>query len=61
MLNLMQLQAGQWLALKDGRTAEIVENIGDGIWVQVRFDGGDEAGELVHCEEVSGLARGTGD
>ncbi|KDC06936.1 (S)-2-haloacid dehalogenase domain protein, partial [Bordetella bronchiseptica E012] len=37
MLNLMQLQPGQLLALRDGRKGEVVENMGDGIWVQVRY------------------------
>ncbi|AWP73594.1 hypothetical protein [Bordetella bronchiseptica] len=62
MLNLMQLQPGQLLALRDGRKGEVVENMGDGIWVQVRWldqegrplEDGEE--ELVHCEEVAGLA-----
>lgn len=61
MLNFMQLTPGQKLRLKDGRTAEVLENIGDGIWVQVRFldESGpgeaDDDGELLHCEEASGL------
>jgi hypothetical protein len=63
VLNFMTLSAGQKLKLRDGRIGEVVENIGDGIWAQVRFagpdgayDAGDE-GELVHCEEVIGLAE----
>lgn len=64
ILNFMQLTPGQKLRLKDGRVAEVLENMGDGIWVQARFlepDGktriaaASEDGELVHCEEVSGL------
>mgnify|MGYP001549601533 FL=1 len=63
MLNLMQLKVGQKLQLRDGRLGEIVENFGDGIWVQLRFasengqtDLGDD-GELIHCEEIAGLAE----
>lgn len=61
MLNFMSLKPGQQLKLRDGRLAEVVENIGDGIWVQVRYAGpdasfdADDEGELLHCEEVSGL------
>jgi len=62
MLNFMKLTAGQRLLLKDGRRAEVLENVGDGIWVQVRFLAEDDSvdtndeGELLHCEEVAGLA-----
>ncbi|MDO8301459.1 hypothetical protein [Lacisediminimonas sp.] len=61
MLNLLELQAGDCVKLKTGATGEVTENIGDGIWVQVRFTSADSAHavgdeELVHCEEISGLA-----
>jgi len=62
MLNLMTVQVGQKLKLRDGRLAEVTSNMGDGIWLEVRFatpDGtfpDDAEGELLHCEEVSGLA-----
>jgi hypothetical protein len=62
MLNLMQLQSGQKLELRNGAIGEIVENMGDGIWVLFRFlsssAGGAPVGEeeLVHCEEIKGLA-----
>lgn len=57
MLNFMNLKSGQRLRLRDGRTGEVIDNIGDGIWVQVRIDGEDEEGELVHCEEAQGLVE----
>lgn len=63
MLNLMHLQPGQKLRLRNGSVAEIVENLGDGIWLQLRFvsvAGGDFAvgdEELVHCEEIDDLAE----
>ncbi|MDR8071883.1 hypothetical protein [Burkholderia cenocepacia] len=62
MINFMDLQAGQRLKLKDGAVAEVVENIGDGIWVQVRYLEAPESPsmvgteELCHCEEAVGLA-----
>ena len=63
MLNFMTVQVGQKLQLRDGRLAEVTSNIGDGIWLEVRFATPDgtfpegEEGELLHCEEVSGLAE----
>ncbi|CAB3663612.1 MULTISPECIES: hypothetical protein [Achromobacter] len=57
MINFINLNVGQRLALKDGREAEVVGNIGDGIWVQVRFDDCPDDEELLHCEEVVGLAE----
>jgi hypothetical protein len=63
-LHLMELQPGQRIALKNKAVAEVLENMGDGIWVQVRYLEapadpslvGTE--ELCHCEEVVGLAEG---
>ena len=65
MLNLMHLAPGAKLELRNGSVGEIVENMGDGIWLQLRFvsvAGGDFAvgdEELVHCEEIAGLADGS--
>jgi len=58
MINFMELKAGQQLVLKNNVIAEVIENIGDGIWVQVRYiDAPDDpsllgAEELCHCEEA---------
>lgn len=63
MLNFMNVKVGQRLQLRDGRLAEVTENIGDGIWLEVRFasnDGSFDADaetELLHCEEVSGVSQ----
>jgi hypothetical protein len=65
MLNLMHLKEGDRLKLRSGAVGEVVENVGDGIWVQLRLisappevgAAGDE--ELVHCEEIVGLADAT--
>lgn len=57
MLNLMNIQVGQSVRLKNGTVAEVTENIGDGIWLQLRdLESGDE--ELVHCEEMLELVDG---
>lgn len=55
MLNLMDVQPGQVIRMKSGATAEVVENVGDGMWLKARFDNGDE--ELVFCEDIAGLAQ----
>lgn len=55
MLNLLSVEPGQVLQLKDGSTAEVVENIGDGIWLKARLESGEE--ELVFCEDIAGLQQ----
>ena len=55
MLNLLDVVPGQVIRLKDGTTAEVVENIGDGIWLKARLAHGEE--ELVFCEDIAGLAE----
>ncbi|SEB20598.1 hypothetical protein [Variovorax sp. YR216] len=56
MLNLMKVQVGQSIRLKNGTVAEVVDNIGDGIWLQLRLPGSGEE-ELVHCEEMVELVE----
>jgi hypothetical protein len=53
MLNLLAIQPGQVIRLKNGSTAEVVENVGDGIWLNARLDDGTE--ELVFCEDIAGV------
>jgi hypothetical protein len=55
MLNLLDIQPGQVIRLKSGITAEIVENVGDGIWLNARFPDGDE--ELVFCEDIAAVEK----
>lgn len=55
MLNLLEIQPGQMIRLKDGTTAEVIENVGDGIWLNARLASGEE--ELVFCEDIAGLAE----
>jgi hypothetical protein len=44
--------------MKDGSTAEVLENMGDGIWLKVKMNSGDE--ELAFCEDIAGLQDQTG-
>lgn len=53
MLNLLAIEPGQFIRLKNGARVEIIENIGDGIWLNARFEDGSE--ELVFCEDVAGI------
>lgn len=53
MLNLMDVQPGQFIRMKSGATAEVVENVGDGMWLKAKFEGEDE--ELVFCEDIAEL------
>jgi hypothetical protein len=57
MLNLLEVEPGQVIRLKDGTNAEVLENVGDGLWLNARLAGGDE--ELVFCEDIAGLAEPT--
>lgn len=56
MQNLMNVQPGQIIRLKTGTNAEVVENLGDGIWLNVKFEGGNE--ELVFCEDIESIVEG---
>ena len=51
MLNLMDVISGQVIELKDGSTANVVENVGDGIWLKVLDASGEE--DLVFCEDIA--------
>jgi hypothetical protein len=50
MLNLLDVQAGQVMALKNGEQAVVMENMGDGIWLKCKMPDGEE--ELVFCEDI---------
>ncbi len=53
MLNLLDVQPGQFIRMKSGETAEVVENVGDGMWLNARVEGDEE--ELVFCEDIAEL------
>mgnify|MGYP003443892117 CR=1 FL=1 len=57
ILNLLAIEPGQVVRLKSGGTAEVTENIGDGIWLKARLAHGEE--ELVFCEDIAGLHEPT--
>jgi hypothetical protein len=59
MINVLDLRPGDRLQLQDGGVAEVVENMEDGMWVQVRYlgssgqnDASDEAVELCHAQDI---------
>jgi hypothetical protein len=37
MLNILTIKAGERLQLKEGIVAEVIENMEDGMWLQVRY------------------------
>lgn len=57
MINLYHVKPGDRLRLLDGRTGAVVENMGDGQWVEVRFVGqdDDEEPELIHSQDIAEL------
>ena len=52
MFDLKLLKVGDCLSLLGGLTAEVVENIGDGEWVRVRYISVPEKGPAVGGEEL---------
>lgn len=65
MINVISIAAGAKVALASGATGEVVENIGDGQWLSVRYltspdesiVGEEElchASDIVSVEDVSG-------
>lgn len=57
MLNLLDIQPGQVIELKNGMQVEVLENIGDGIWLKCKMSDGEE--ELVFCEDIAGVLPAT--
>lgn len=48
MLNLLEIEPGQRIRLRDGDTAEVIENVGDGLRLNARRpDGAEGTGFLV--------------
>jgi len=62
MIDMLTLQPGDRLMLKEKILAEVVENMEDGMWVQVRYievpGSPDEVGaiELCHAQDIVGKA-----
>jgi len=63
MIDLMILNPGDRLQLIKGIVAEVTENMGDGMWVEVKLieapDRPDEVGaiELCHAQDIVKLLR----
>lgn len=55
---MLDVPTGQTIRMKDGSTAEVLENMGDGIWLKVRMTDGQE--DLAFCEDIAGLLEPTG-
>lgn len=53
MLNLLAIEPGQVIRLKNGTTAEVIENMGDGIWLKARLADSEE--DLVFCEDIAAV------
>lgn len=57
-VNFLEVQPGQKILMKNQAVAEVVENLGDGIWVKGRFLESPQDPTLVgtedlcYCEEV---------
>jgi hypothetical protein len=65
MINVLTLKAGDRLELEDGTIAEVVENMEDGMWVQVRYlkapRNPAEVGavELCHAQDIVKILNAT--
>ncbi|WP_245334697.1 hypothetical protein [Bradyrhizobium mercantei] len=67
MINVLEIKVGSKLQLREGIVAEVVENMEDGMWLQVKYlevpknPGEIGAIELCHAQDivkVSGAAEG---
>jgi hypothetical protein len=64
MINVMTIKVGERLQLREGIVAEVLENMEDGMWLQVRFlefpgspqDVGTE--ELCHAQDIVRILGG---
>lgn len=54
MINMFDLKPGDRIVLHGGLEAEVVENMDDGMWVQVRKteDGPGAEAELCHAQDI---------
>ena len=65
MIDLMNLKPGDRLLLQAGIIAEVTENMGDGMWVEVRLievpESPAEAGavELCHAQDIVKVLNAT--
>ena len=54
MMNLLEVVPGARLRTVTGREGAVVENIGDGQWLKVRFPEDDEP-ELIHAQDIASV------
>lgn len=59
MINLYKVKEGEKVRLNDGRVGVVVENMGDGQWLEVSFEGEDEP-ELVHSQDIAAITKEEG-
>ena len=58
MINVLTIKPGERLQLREGIVAEVLENMEDGMWLQVRYlevpKSPDETGvtELCHAQDI---------
>lgn len=57
MINVLDVKVGQRLLLQGGISAEVVENMDDGMWLQVKYleaPNGNDVGaiELCHAQDI---------
>ena len=65
MINVMTVKVGERLQLREGIVAEVLENMEDGMWLQVRYlefpgspqDVGTE--ELCHAQDIVRVLGGS--
>lgn len=64
MINVLDLKPGDHLQLREGITAEVTQNMEDGMWVEVRYlDAPREADrgliELCHAQDIIAVLKGS--
>jgi hypothetical protein len=64
MINILDLEPGDRLVLRESITAEVTQNMEDGMWVEVRYlDAPKEADrgliELCHAQDIVAILRGS--
>jgi hypothetical protein len=58
MINILDIKVGSKLLLREGVVAEVLENMQDGMWLQVKYlevpNSPDEVGsiELCHAQDI---------
>lgn len=60
MINLYDVKPGQKVRLRDGSLLTVVENMGDGQWVEAKADDAPEDAEpdLVHAQDIVEIVDG---